>query len=133
MYTPSNSKSYHNWLLMGFVLCKQCFSVIRWKMKYFNRVVFAWYQTKSVKFRVNHASWIQRDLKINNTHPNKNRLLVLFNYVLFIYLDMKMWLENYESFKILRLLCIRVNFQKPQKHKKNSFYRNQTIRFSHGM
>jgi hypothetical protein len=31
-------------------------SVIRWKMKYFNRVVFAWYQTKSVKSRVNHAS-----------------------------------------------------------------------------
>jgi hypothetical protein len=73
-------------------------------MKYFDGVVFAWYQTKSVKFRVNHASWIQRDLKINNTHPSKNRLLVLFIYVLFIYSDMKMWLENYESFKILRLV-----------------------------
>ena len=35
---------------------------------------------------------------------------------------MKMLLENYESFKILRLLCIRVNFQKPQKHKKKTFF-----------
>ena len=27
---------------------------------------------------------IQRDLNINNTHPNKNILLVLFIYVLFV-------------------------------------------------
>jgi hypothetical protein len=85
-------------------------------MKYFNRVDFAWYQAKSVKFRVNQASWIQRDLIINNAHPSKKILLVLFIYVLFIYSDMKMWLENYESFNMLRLLCMRVSFQKPHKH-----------------